>query len=191
MKIYLLRHEERFEPPAFYTNLTPNGLENSVKLKDILNKEKIDIIYSSPFLRVLQTIMPYCLENNLQQKVNVEYSLYETMQDNCFIKGNHKIELKNTDKEFLLANPDYMSFITINAIKCPEENIDVKMRVNMFMRYIFNKYQYSNLNILIASHAGVLGEIENYKYDKGMYPQGGVMLLYDDKDLYCNKPINY
>jgi len=190
MKIYLLRHEERFEPPAFYTSLTPTGLKNSVKLKDILNKEKIDVIYSSPFLRVLQTLMPYCLENNLQEKVNIEYSLYETMQDNCYLKDNHKIELKDTDKQFLLANPDYASFITVNTIKCPETNMDIKMRINMFIDNLIEVYKSSNLNILIASHAGVLGEIENCKYDKSIYPQGGVMLLYDN-EYYCNKAINF
>ena len=190
MKIYLLRHEERFEPPLFYTGLTPEGLKNSIKLKNILNKEKIDVIYSSPFPRVLQTLMPYCLENNMQQKVNIEYSLYETMQGNCFIKDKYKIELKDTDKQFLLANPDYISFKTIDDIKCPETNMDVEMRVNMFIDNLIHLYKSSNLNILIASHAGVLGEIENYKYDKGIYPQGGIMLLYDNEE-YCNKPINF
>lgn len=190
MKIYLLRHEDRFEPPLFYTSLTPTGLEKSEKLKDVLNKEKIDIIYSSPFLRVLQTIMPYCLENNMQQKVNIEYSLYEMMQDKCFTKDKYKVELKDTDKQFILANPYYISLNTINDIKCPEKNMDVRIRVNMFIKNLIELYKSSNINILIASHASVLGEIENYKYNGNIYPQGGVMLLYDN-DEYCNKQINY
>ena len=36
MKIYVLRHEERYESPMFYTTLTPVGLQNSEKLKYIL-----------------------------------------------------------------------------------------------------------------------------------------------------------
>jgi len=192
MKIYLLGHEERYEPPLFYTNLTPKGFAQSEKLKDILNTEKIDLIYSSPFPRVLQTLMPYCLENNMEQKVNIEYSLYETMYDNCFTKDNYQIKLTDKDKEFVLANPIYMPFITINDIKCPENNIDVKLRVNHFINYIINIYKNTNVNILIASHASVLSEIEKYKpaINNKIYPQGGLMLLYENGE-YCCKPINF
>ena len=117
MKIYILRHEERFEPPSFFTNLTPNGLHKSETLKYILERENIDLIFSSPFPRVLQTIRPYCDIKNLTGQINIDYSLYETMYDKCFTPENYKVELLENNIEFYLANPDYESLITINDIK--------------------------------------------------------------------------
>jgi len=190
MKIYILRHEKRYDSPLFYTNLTTFGIKDSEKLKTVLNKEKLDIIYSSPFPRVLQTIMPYCLENNMTKKINIEYSLYETMEDKCFTKKDYKIELSNIDKEFILSNPDYESVNTIHDIKCPEEKKDIRKRVNHFIQGLIKENKNTDINILIASHAGVLSEIENYKHTGELYPQGGLMLLYNNGE-YCNKPINY
>ena len=58
MKIYILRHEDRTMDLTFFSPLTKNGLEKSVKLIDHLEKERINVIYSSPYIRTLQTIYP-------------------------------------------------------------------------------------------------------------------------------------
>ena len=76
MKIYLLRHEIRdMYDPSFYSPLLDAGLKNAQVLSTILDKQDINLIFSSPFKRVLQTVQPYCDMRNL--KVNIEYSLYE------------------------------------------------------------------------------------------------------------------
>ena len=46
--------------------LTNKWLEQALKLKDFLNLEKVDYIYSSPFFRAIETIKPFALENNLE-----------------------------------------------------------------------------------------------------------------------------
>ena len=66
MKIYLLRHEDRTMDLTFFSPLTKNGLENSVELIKHLEKEKIDTIYSSPYIRTLQTIYPYSKKYNIK-----------------------------------------------------------------------------------------------------------------------------
>ena len=58
MKIYLLRHEDRTMDLTFFSPLTKNGLENSNELVKYLEREKINTIYSSPYIRTLQTIYP-------------------------------------------------------------------------------------------------------------------------------------
>ena len=58
MKIYLIRHEDRTMDLTFFSPLTKIGLENSVKLITTFEKEKINTIYSSPYIRTLQTIYP-------------------------------------------------------------------------------------------------------------------------------------
>ena len=70
MKIILLRHEERNFDIGFNSNLTEIGVLNSYNLVSKLIIEKIDIIFASPFIRVLQTIQPYC--SSTDKKVNVE-----------------------------------------------------------------------------------------------------------------------
>ncbi len=60
MKIYVLRHELRTKSPLFFTSLTKKGMDNADKLNDILNNIDFDIIYTSPFLRTIQTVLPYC-----------------------------------------------------------------------------------------------------------------------------------
>ena len=59
MEIYIIRHEDRTMDASFFAPLTKEGLDKSVELINILQKEKIDKIYSSPFIRTLQTIYPY------------------------------------------------------------------------------------------------------------------------------------
>ena len=65
MKIYILRHEMRpLHDPRFMTELTEHGKHKAMfSLKNTLKNISFTHIYSSPFLRVLQTIAPYA-ENN-------------------------------------------------------------------------------------------------------------------------------
>jgi 2,3-bisphosphoglycerate-dependent phosphoglycerate mutase len=73
MKIYILRHEERTIDCSFFGPLTMNGLQNSKKLINKLDMLNITDVYSSPFIRTLQTIEPFIKKNNM--KIKLEYSL--------------------------------------------------------------------------------------------------------------------
>ena len=90
MKIYLLRHEKRsMLNPTFYSPLLVEGLEDANKLKYLLDKENINLIFSSPFKRVLQTIKPFC--DMKKTNVNIEYSLYERIT--CASKSHQGREI--------------------------------------------------------------------------------------------------
>jgi broad specificity phosphatase PhoE len=186
MKIYILRHEERYGCPKFYTQLTPTGFKNSELLKLVLEREKIDIIYSSPFPRVLQTIKPYC---NLKKMNNVciEYSLYETMIDPCFTKDEYPIMLNKNDPEFYLTDPTYKSFLSINKINCPETDDNILDRVSNFYTHIIHKYKNTNLNILFAAHGGTLAPLVNLNE---MYPLGALTKIYEN-NKQIQEAINY
>ena len=187
MKLYILRHEERFESPKFYTQLTSTGLINSELLKTILDKERIDLIFSSPFPRVLQTIKPYCDFKNMSNAVCIDYALYETMFDPCFTSDNYAISLNENDSEFYLTDPIYQSSIPLKQIKCPETIQDVTDRVSTFSTSIIEKYKDTNYNILFASHAATLASLIHLNQ---LYPLGGLTKIYD-KDHTVNLPINY
>ena len=190
MKLYILRHEDRYSNPQFYTNLTDKGFQNAEFLKYILDKENINLIFSSPFIRVLQTIKPYCDIKNMNNQVNVDYSLYETMYDSRFTKYNYKVQLSSNDLEYNLMNPKYQSLITIDDIKCPERPSDVKFRTDKFMKFIMNNYKNTDYNILIASHMSTINTIINKKDSEYMYPMGGLAKIYDNDNI-CYRPINF
>ena len=59
MKLYILRHEDRTQDATMFSPLTKEGLKNSLNLVDILQDLEIDYIYSSPFIRTLQTVHPF------------------------------------------------------------------------------------------------------------------------------------
>src|SRR5690242_2611715 len=85
-RIYTLRHEEREGSTDYLTELTPKGIQRSeTHLCALLESLNIDIIYCSPFIRTLQTILPFCQKTGL--KVNIEWSLVESMPENPFGGG--------------------------------------------------------------------------------------------------------
>ena len=187
MRIYLLRHEKRdLRDPTFYSPLLPEGLEDADKLKYLLDKLEINVIYASPFKRVLQTIKPYCDMKDL--KINIEYGLYEQIFNVLVGDGyvefdpkNFKLDLKSTDSEFYLKNKDYTSLVPLSKIEFTNKTHKRCQGVFDHLTYLYQKYE--NMNILLVSHAGILGQMagaEDYEW-----PMGGLALAYDDS--FCEE----
>ena len=196
MKILLLRHEIRnLRNPTFYSPLLKEGLDNAVKLINILKKHNIDLIFSSPFKRVLQTIEPYCnfYNNNFKKiLVNIDYSLYEQVGEHSnvdinFKRNNFRKVLKNTDFGYNLINKRYKSYIPITDIKF---TFDTYERSQNFLKHIIYKYKYTDKNILIASHEGILLQMLEYLFEKDKIinniPMGGLIMCYDNGKTTLN-----
>lgn len=161
MKIYFLRHELRdINNSSFYSPLLYNGLIGSQILQNVLNELNIDLIFSSPFKRCLQTILPFCKKNNMH--VNIEYSLYEQIY-NCesdivsHDKNDFKKDLLKSDPEYFLKNENYESFFPLDDIQYGDMGHE---RSNKFLSYIINKYKHTEMNILFVSHQGILFNME-------------------------------
>jgi Histidine phosphatase superfamily (branch 1) len=63
LKVLLIRHADPVKPSALHTNeytrpLTPEGVQDALKLVETLKNLEIDAAYSSPYLRAIQTIEP-------------------------------------------------------------------------------------------------------------------------------------
>jgi len=71
MRIYILRHEDRTQDATMFSPLTEEGLENSIKLINDLEDLDIDKIYSSPFIRTLQTVYPYANKKDINININI------------------------------------------------------------------------------------------------------------------------
>ena len=145
MTLFILRHEERDENnPLFDSPLTDNGFEKSKKLVSLLQRLNIDIIYCSPFLRVIQTIYQYCLQTN--KHVNVDNALYESLDSPLFTDNNKDKTWNNLPIQYkCIVNKDYNP--VYDKIKLKESFEEIKERVSL----LINKLDKSK-NILIVSH---------------------------------------
>lgn len=188
MKLYLLRHEKRsLRNPTFHSPLLPDGLRDADKLKYLLDDLKIDEIYSSPFIRVLQTVKPYC--NMKKMKVNIEYSIYEQIRDHYdvdinFDRENFRIDLKPSDREYYLKNKSYKSFLPLSKIEYDDGGL---WRISNFVNHLIRKYRDTDKQIVVACHGGLISELLN---KEDTYPMGGLCLFFDGSKKVC-KPVNF
>ena len=197
MKIYILRHEDRTGDATLFSPLTKEGLENSVKLIDKLMELEIDIIYSSPFIRTLQTVHPYAKRKN--KRINLEYALAEIQHPHIIPKKSYQVSLPLYIAESFNYNPKYTSTLEPENHKYPEDHKSVSSRVKKFLNKIINNHLNSRANILLVTHQVVCNAILkistkdildtpiDYIYD---YPRGGLTKIFD-KDDWVFKPINW
>ena len=160
MKLILLRHEERYYDIGFYSNLTDNGIINSLTtLPKKLDKLKIDIIFSSPFIRTLQTIYPY--SNMKNKKVNLEYGLYEYIHNPYFLLYPWYYTYNDIDDEDLksIVNLQYNSIVNKNDFNILEDENDLSERIRKFFKYLL-KY-HNNKTVLLVTHKGVVNKIKD------------------------------
>ena len=196
MKIYILRHEDRTMDATFFSPLTNEGLDNSIKLIEVLKEHKIDKIYSSPFIRTLQTVTPYSKSINLP--INLDYSLSEIQHPHIIPKKSYQITLPLYLAESFNYNPKYTSLFNPVDHKYPEDEKSVDKRVKRFMSKILTDELKNKYNILIVSHQIVCNIILKYatresdiKIDiTANYPKGGLTQIFD-KDKWIYEPINW
>lgn len=198
MKIYILRHEDKTMDTSFFSPLTENGIKNSIELMDILKEEEIDIVFSSPFIRTLQTVYPFCKENNI--KINIDYSISEIQNENTILKNSYTLQLPDyLKKKYNCCN--YKSLILPNEYIYPEKMDNVIKRVKKFLHFLISNYDnYKNKNILIVSHiivCNIIGKLAYNNYTKSneytletKYPKGALTEIFN-KGVWVFKPINW
>ena len=150
MKIYILRHEDRTEDCTFFSPLSELGLNNAKKLSEILKKNNINMIFSSPFIRTLQTINPYIKETN--QIVNLEYGLSEIHHPSIIPPKSVGITLPQYLAKQYNYNPNYISLIKPNEIKYPENKKECENRMRKIIKNIIEQNYKTDNNILIVTH---------------------------------------
>jgi broad specificity phosphatase PhoE len=198
MKLYILRHEDRTMDLTFFSPLTKNGLEKSVDLINYLEKEKINLIYSSPYIRTLQTIYPYSKKYNLKSKL--DYSLTELYQDSNIPKKSYQITLPEYIAKSFDFDEEYNSLIMPSDINFPEDIKKFNERIKHFLKTIIsNNYNTSN-NVILVTHQGVIDIIMRIlgKRDSSLretvkdlrYPKGSLTKILDEGE-WMFKKINW
>lgn len=199
MKIYILRHEDRTQDCSFFAPLTENGISNSKNLVDKLKEVNINMIYSSPFIRTLQTIYPYANESDL--KINLEYGLSELHHEDIIPAKAVGISLPEYLAISFNYDQNYKTVVKPTDILYPEKNKHVMKRIKRLLKDIISKYYETDLNIVLVSHQSICNAIlkivnkESEKF-KGKLPnklvngyeKGKLSLVFDKGWTF--KPIN-
>ena len=198
MKIFILRHEDITQDATFFSPLTKAGLENSIKLIPILENLQIKYVYSSPFIRTLQTVHPYCKKHDL--KIKLEYGLGEINREDIIPKKSYQVRLPEYMAELFNYEPNYNEKFAPEEISYPENEKNVYKRVRDILKYIISIHNTSNDNILLVTHQVVckviLKIVKNYgvlkpnKEDLLSYPKGGLTEVFDNT-YWVFKPINW
>ena len=162
MKLILLRHEDRnLLNPLFFTPLTDLGMTRRYQLVEPLSMENIDVIYSSPFLRTLETIYPTA--KFLKKKVNVEYGLYEYVHNPLFTFTDwyHRVDELWEEHPHLkkMVNERYRSVVTQDDFEIMEDEKRLERRLTPFLHQILRED--SQKTVLLVTHGGVINKIKD------------------------------
>ena len=200
MKIYILRHEDRTMDCSFFSPLTKKGLENAISLMSLLKEKKIGTIYSSPYIRTLQTVYPYSEKYKIN--INLEYSLAEFQHDEIIPKRSYSVRLPEYIAKDFNYNKDYHSEFEPENFNYPEKIDDVKRRVKNFISNLIRNYHDKDIHILIVTHqlpCNIISELSHkhssdssekeYTIDTN-YPIGGLSKIFDS-NIWIFSPINW
>ena len=197
MKIFILRHEDRTQDATFFSPLTELGLEKSNELIELLKELNINKIYSSPFIRTLQTIYPYTKYMNY--KINLDYSLAELQHPDLIPPNSYQVTIPTYIANSFNYNKGYTSLMSPIDYEYPENINSLDKRVKNFLERILKNHSSSDDSVLLVTHQGVcntiLNIIGNSKDRKELinikkYPKGCITKVFEDND-WKFKPINW
>ena len=185
MRLYLLRHERRAgHDRTFHSPLLPDGLMRAADLASAIETEVGDTqcyIYSSPFVRCLQTIAPYARRNS--KKVRREYALYERItaaEKDCadnvvnFYPNNFIHDIERTNPLHALLDLSYESRLSQNNITWDETVSHVACRARPFCDDILRTHGHENCAVILVSHMSIVNTILN-RDDGAAFPMGGLV----------------
>lgn len=151
MHLYVVRHGETIENSkgnmqgTIDTVLNKNGIKQAKELREKLADKKIDICFSSPLIRALQTA-------------------FTIVGDRCIIIKDERLKERNLgylegeSKDYYYMDKYWDTKLNISTNHIEPIN-DLYKRVEDFLKYL--KDNYDDKNILIVSHSAVVRCIHN------------------------------
>ena len=178
MKLYIMRHCERdINNCSFESPLIDIGHINAQQLCNTMNLFNITKIFSSPFLRTIQTSHYYSKEKKIP--IYIDYSLCEFVDIHykhlMYSFNNYKI----CDEWIKTYNIDTNNMLYDKFDNSESSNACIT-RIYNFLNYIENNYSNTDENILLVTHMSIVNTIlaitnktldENFNIDK-YYPMG-------------------
>ncbi|QPQ30601.1 histidine phosphatase family protein [Lysinibacillus sp. JNUCC 51] len=154
--IYMVRHGDSPKDGNERTReLTEKGRIDAQRITDILQKEGIDIVISSPYSRSILTVQ------KVAEQIEKEVIVFEDLKEQTFIAGDKRISDKELypllEKSF--SDPTY-------ALAGGESNADCQKRAIKVLKGLLNTYQ--GQKVVIGTHGAVMTlmmEFYDSKYD--------------------------
>ena len=158
MKIVILNASDSLSSNEFGTILSEKGFTEADKISAILAEEiKPDIIYSSPYVRALQTIYPFCRQ--YKKKVNAECCLYPVSRYDNSDFYYQDLCLSSLPNYFhylhRIINPNYISKVFHSNVSYKESPQLIGNRVFPFLYALKREYESTNKTVLIVSHRDI------------------------------------
>ena len=187
MRIFVMRHCERnLDDCSFESPLLSIGIEHCKYLFKKMNKLNIDLLYSSPFLRAIQTLDYYSKMKEIPIYIDYNLSEYMDMPDKHLMSSKYNYVIQNEwRKEYNIIE----DIEKAQKYDVYETEINMFERVLDFMNNIVEKYKNENKNILISTHMSIVNVLlfyynmdkssqvdENFDVDK-YYPMGEITEL--------------
>jgi broad specificity phosphatase PhoE len=166
MRIVVLRHEQRGSLSDFDSPLTDQGVANSDTLPNTF-KEKtitIDEVYSSPYIRCIQTILPLC--TLYDKKIKVENALCEfhIFQEDIELSSVIIRHHTDTEKDLFNIDENYDSVLSHQEYQQKYKNglresiKDVLQRIWKFTgQLLLNASQ--DKTVLLATHMSIVNAV--------------------------------
>ena len=159
MKIIILRHEERENNVGFFSKLTNDGYVRAcTELPNKLAEYNINYIFSSPFVRTLETSLFVSIKNNLL--INPEYALCEYLHNSYFIFNKWYYSTDEIKDELIQQqiNHSYDTLYIENDFTVLEDEKALETRIVHFFDYLYSTYDI-NSTVLLVTHQGVINKI--------------------------------
>jgi 2,3-bisphosphoglycerate-dependent phosphoglycerate mutase len=176
LNIYFIRHAEtlyRAEDLDFNRPLSPKGLEDAKGLINNFKDIQIDAIYSSPYLRAIDTIKPLAVDQDL------DIVLINNLKE-------RKVADHYIDDFFEFASKQWNDFEY--SLPGGESLKEIQKRGIQALQKIVNNHQEGN--IIIAGHGTWLGvmlnyfdDIYNYEFWKSIKMPDIFLFKYENNNL--------
>ena len=154
MPLYLIRHEIRdTNDPSLFSPLTVEGKQNATALIFKLDSLKIEHVFCSPFLRCIQTVLPYCWKHGIYMRI--ENSLYECLSSEKFTISDTQTAMSDETKVALGIKNSYKSWTHLNEIELDAYPLE---RVNDFVEYVKSMFSPTS-SVLICTHMDCINSI--------------------------------
>lgn len=193
MKLFALRHFQRYDDTSFYSSLTLEGFTQSLAIVEKLVKLGITHVYASPFLRVMQSVYPFvnmsaAKEDMQMLRVRVEPMIGE-MRNNENFEPAHLFERGVNDiplKFFSIIDWSYNPMAQIFHVDKPEQFEDVVERTMQFMHSLSENHG-DNDRVLIVTHSSVINAFRRIynvgdNVDDTPFPYGEVLEIDIEKN---------
>lgn len=178
--IYLIRHAHSiYTPDEERRPISGKGLENVVEVTEIMKKENIDIVISSPYLRAIQTVEGIAkyrnisveIWNDFKERINADKPFEDFDKAMEMLWGDYKFSFENGESNNVAQKRG------INALYCVLE-------------------KYRGKRVAIGTHGNIMVLIMNYfdnKYNYSFWKQLDMpdiyRLQFNDKELFEVKQI--